>query len=607
MISSIDIDNEIVVYPKPRLKDTRPLMDRVSGFDSEAYISGRPFMFCTSGGWITDNNSLKETSPEILLPRDIPEVFFESRYHNVNFMTYNLKYDAGAILHFLNAEFLDELRIKNFTWYNDIRITYIPHKMLEFKRKKIIVRFWDIAQFYKMSLNKAANKYLNKSKIDLRTKKFSENYVIRYFHSIACYCIQDAVLAKELGIYLLNTLQSFNITASTIYSCASIAFKYFCSKSRFCTMYDLWRTEKEFFRIVCDSYEGGKFEVTARGKFYGYEYDITSAYPYEIRNLVDISNSKVYYSKKYDPNAVYGFLRCRIHNPEGKYLPCGPMLKKSGRNVIRIYPAGTYYLTITKNEYDYLKSIGIEVDILKAAWLHVKRKRYIYRDVIDELFSLKNLYKNSDPMLYSVTKILMNSMYGKMCQCTEKYTGNVFLGSGFNAVHASVITANTRIKIADIQNRLGSDCLAVHTDSVMTTIPIPSNLVTGNLGEFEFVTEGDGILIACGMYQLGEVCAWKGMSPRPGDSWKKILSRFYHRSRIPYSLVRVESWREAMSRNHPITSINVFEKTQKHIDLNCDTKRRWPSNVKSRDLLSDIQHSIPRMIVENKPPIHWNL
>lgn len=602
MISSTDIDSGRVVYAKPKLEDDRPVMDRISGFDSEAYRNGRPFMFCTSGGWLDG----KRTPAEILLPRDIPDIFFTERYKNVNFMTYNLKYDSGAALWFLDEGKLDELRVKGYTWTDSkIRVTYIPHKMLEFKRDDSHTRFWDIAQFYKMTLDDAARTYLKERKLDMRTKSFSEEYVIRCFHAIARYCIQDAILAEKLGLYLIRVLQEFDITASTIYSCASIAFKYFCRKSRFNTVYQYWKADTDVIRYACDAYEGGKFEITSRGRFHGYEYDITSAYPYEIRNLVDISRARVVYSEKFLPGAAYGFIRCRIHNPEGVHLPCGPMLSQAGRNVLRVYPSGTYYMTITQEEYQYILSVGVEVDIISAMFLFVKRRNYIYRPVIDELFELKSRYKGKDRMLYSVTKILMNSTYGKMCQCTEKYTGKVHLGPGFNPVHASVITANTRIKVTRIQNLLGDDCLALHTDSVMTTRPIPSSFVTNELGGFEYVTEGDGILIACGLYQLGNACAWKGVRPVEGDTWENILNKFKHRSKIPYTHLHVESWREAMAKNHPVTSINVFERGKKEVDLNCDLKRRWPSRVKARDLLSTRQDSLPRIWLEDSPPNNW--
>jgi hypothetical protein len=605
MITSKDMDSGRVVYPKPRLIDKRPKMGRISGFDSEAYRNGRPFMFCTSGGWIGE----ERTTPEILMPRDLPHVFFTPRYQNVNFMTYNLKYDSGAALWFLDGERLEELRFKGYTWTDDkIRVTYIPHKMLEFKKGDISTRFWDIAQFYKMSLDMAAKTYLKEKKIDIRTKTFSEEYVIRCFHSIARYCIHDAILAEKLGIYLIDVLERFDITASTIYSCASIAFKYFCRKTKFNTVYQYWKSDTDVLRYALDAYQGGKFEITSRGRFTGYEYDITSAYPYEIRNLVDISRARVVYSRDFLPGAVYGFLRCRIHNPRGVHLPCGPMLGQSGKNVLRVYPAGTYYMTVTQEEFIYISTLSdVEIEIFSAVFLFVKRKKYPYRGVIDDLFCLKSRYKGKDRMLYSVTKILMNSTYGKMCQCTEKHTGKVHLGSGFNPVHASVITANTRIKVTDIQNRMGDKCLALHTDSVMVTEPISENLITNSLGGFEYVTKGSGILIACGLYQIADTCAWKGVSPARGETWEKILTRFKNRYRIPYSHLHVESWREAMAKNHPVTAINVFEKAKKQIDLNCDLKRRWPSRVRARDLLSTRQDSVPRVWVENSPPENWEV
>jgi len=591
MITSLDFDN--LVYPPPRLKDTKPILSNILGIDSEAYgvdaeghRRGEPFVFCLSNG-------------DTLLPRDIPAALIDD-YSSVNFMIYNIKYDSGALLYHLPQETLKTLWEDGKAVHDGYHYQYIPHKQLKISQGRSSVVFWDISQFYHAPLDKAARKYLGRGKIDIRTKRFSPKYVRHFWKYIVKYCVMDARLTEELGRYLVDKLREFGITASSLYSCASISFKYFCDRSRVVTTWRYWQNERDVVAFACDAYEGGKFEVTWRGAFSGHEYDITSAYPYEIANLVDISNASVVRSPHYRRDAVYGFLRCSIRNPDGKYMPCGPQFKN-----VRIYPAGRFFLTITKAEYEYLLSIGIDVDVHDAIWLHVERKVRPYRKVIDTLFEIKADHKGKDEMLYYVSKIVMNSFYGKCVQCTDMIDGRIKVGPGFNPVYGAVITANTRLKVTKIQNLLGDDCLAVHTDSVITRTPLPKHLVKNRLGEFEHVVSGDGIIVACGMYQINDISKFKGFIPLYGEDWKTLLQKYRHRKSIPYPQLKVESWLEAMAKNHDKSSVNVFERVKKNVDLNCDTKRIWPTRRKAREFLEGGEYSYPKISIEREPPKHW--
>lgn len=587
MISSLAFDR--VKYPKPKLEDTRPKLPHILGIDSEAYTTGVPFMFCLSNG-------------DCLLPRDIPQVFFEPKYVGANFVIWNMKYDSGAVLYHLPREKMYELWDSGKTRHGEFRYKYIPHKLLRIYKGNKAVSFWDISQFYKSSLDKAARTYLGRGKIELRTKSFTPEYVDRHFSLIRRYCVMDAKLTGELGVYLVDKLEEFGITASTLYSCAGIAFKYFCDRCKVVTAYKHWKYYRHALGYACDAYAGGKFEVTTRGTFTGYEYDITSAYPYEIQNLVDISAAKIVYSAVYQPKAVYGYLRVRIDNHKGLYLPCG--VKRPDGSVY--YPAGLYYATITKAEYEYLLEVGCPVEIISGYWFFVKRRLHPYRRAIADLFKIKSDVKGKDRMLYNTTKIVMNGYYGKMAQCIEQHDGSILVGSGWNPMYAAVITANTRIAVSRLQNLLGDDCLAVHTDSVITTRPIPRRFLKDRLGAFEYVTYGDGILIACGMYWIKDQGAYKGFIPDRGDTWPDILARWRHRKTIPYRQLHVESWVEAMAKNHPKSRINVFKHERKRVDLNCDSKRTWPSRISALRLLTDTEHSMPKVVVNFSPPKHWN-
>lgn len=585
MITSADFDR--VVYKFPRLNSRGTEIENVLGLDSEAYDTGQPFMICLSTG-------------AELLPEDMPGALFDHADCR-HVAVYNLKYDSGAILYHMPRENMIELWEQTRTRWGPCLVEYIPHKCLTIARgKRHWVRIWDVSQFYAMSLDRASQRYLDKRKTDIETKKFSVAYVKKHRAKIRRYCIQDARLCSELTAFLLAKLAEFGIRATALYSSASLSFRYFADRVRIVTSWRFWKRYRELLPYAMDSYEGGKFEVTGRGSGDMHEYDIVSAYPYEIANLLDISTAEVIKSKRYQAGAAYGFLRCEVYNPRGLHVPCGIMVDN-----VRIYPAGRYYVTITKAEYDYLTEIGVEVRILSGYWLGVRWPSKPYSEIVDQLFALKAAYKGKDAMLYEVSKRMLNSFYGKCVQMIEDWRGNVNAGAGWNPMYGAIITANTRIAMCRVQNALGPRCLAVHTDSVITTEPLPEDMITGNLGGFAFELEGPATIIACGQYEIDGSCAFKGFEPQSGETWRAILRRNRKREYIDYPILRVESWLDAMSKGHPVERINYFENTTKTIDLNCDTKRIWYRRVSGGDLLGPVEQSTPRIFRQGAPPEYW--
>jgi len=585
-------DFDKITYKKPRFFPAKPL-SKIIGFDSEAYRDGTTFMFCTSDG-------------DVILPSVLIDTLFTTQYESTNFVTWNLKYESGAILKLFPRPVIKALQVTHKTRcvYHGMKleIQYIPHKCLKIKQIKFAghaVRFWDISPFYgRCKLDTAASTYLHESKDDMDPKLFTTEYVSENFERIASYCIKDSVLTKKLADMWIDKFSATGVPVTSLYSEASISFAYFSQHTDIITPFEFWDYNRRLLRYAFESYEGGKFEITHRGKFTGYEYDISSAYPFEIANLLDIRNAEISYSSYYNHNAAYGFLRVSIRfTDKDTYLPCGLFRK------LRIYPTGFYFLTITKQEYDYIKELPyVKIDIIQAAWITVYKRSYPYRDIVNELYELKSRYKKSDPLRSRNYKIIMNGFYGKLAQCLPANNDTYNAGAGWNPVYASVITANTRIAVTRLQNLLKDDCYAVHTDSVITRKPLPDSFIGKGLGKFELVEQGDGVLVGCGIYEINGQCALKGFRK---NSIVKILKENPGKSKIKLSLVHVESWIQAMAQNHEVGSINLFSDILKILTLNCDTKRLWPEPMCSDDFLNKLQKSHPLVVKQTERPSYW--
>lgn len=563
-----------VIYHPPKTKYAKSPSESIKpkGIDSEAYNDGKLMMICTSEG-------------DIWTPDNWLEGITSRKYRGSTFVAYNLKYDSGAFLQHLPAEQLDELRKHGKTTHDSISYRVIANKMLSISKAKHAITIYDIAQYYGGSLDANAEKYLGDKKLEQETKSYSREYVRKNWDNIAKYCVHDAVLTAMLAERLIEQLNKWGLHVTKLYSTAWISYQWFASRSGHPSVGHFWQYDKRVLDYAMESYNGGKFEVTTKGSSYLYEYDIVSAYPKTISTLLDLSQVSVTWSKKYVKDARYAFLRVRAKIPHD--LP-SPVAIKEG--LLNTYPVGTIEKVITKAEYDYLVANGADVTVKGGCWLVPDKEKYLFKDEIEHLIALKQEYKGKDELAYHTVKIIMNSLYGKFVQLIEQPNGKWRAGSSWNPIYGSIITADTRVRISDLQRQYPS-IWAVHTDSVISEEPLPFP-VSKELGSLSYELEGPGILVGCGVYQIGEKTAIRGVPSRV--TLRQIAEQGGKTSDV--SSMQPLSWRQALQRDHSPERINLWVKSLKKMRPNMDTKRIWVDDWESwQEVLERKIVSTPRV------------
>ena len=561
-----------VVYNPPisllRKQSTKSIS--VIGLDTEAYTTGKMFMFATSEG-------------DVFEPQDFPDCFFTRKYRGNHFVVYNLKYDEGAFIQTLPYLNKTELWKTGRTEYNSYIYKSIPKKLLSVSRGKNAIHIWDMAGFFMTSLDNAAKEFLGEGKLDVGNKDFTPERVQLEYTEIARYCIQDAQLTQRLAQTLIKTFESMGIYPTKLYSTAYVSYQYFSSTCTIPTVKRFWDYDRKLLDYAMLSYNGGKFEVTEKGIDNYWEYDINSAYPYEIANLLDISEAEVIYSAQYQRRCSYGFLLCELRIPANLHHSIA--LKRGGVNV---YPAGSYTKVITKQEYDYLIECGNKPHILQGCWLCIPKISYPFQQEVERLYKLKSTLKaTGDKTTYHLVKILLNSLYGKFCQLIE--SGDKYRASGcWNPIYASIITANTRIKMSKMQNQYPS-IVAVFTDSIISTKPLPISPNT-TLGEFSPTINGRGVIVGSGVYQIGDKVKFRGFEGK-FNLIELIRTADKH---IEIDSIRPYSWREVIFHKWDDDLINKFSPVRKTIGPDFDTKRTWLDDYKTfQDILTRKVESVP--------------
>lgn len=606
--SSLKFDK--IFYPNSYTFGNRREIQEVKliGIDSETLTTGEPFMFCTPGREIT--------------PGEIPEVFFTD-YPGAKFVVYNISFDSGSLLYHLPERALNFLRVAGVVVHNHIKYEYIENKQLRMTKGSVSVVFWDVYQYYNSSLDKAADTYLGNRKIDLGSKKFTVERVRENRENIAAYCKQDARLTEELGYLVLETFQGWGIPVNSLISTAYISELHF---TKTCNPYILGpdaETLRDPLRLAFESYSGGIFACWKRGRGYFYMYDICSAYPEAIANLVDLRDAKFVADPSYLEGATYAWYRCEVDIEEDIFHPLAIRQQN-----INFYPVGSFNKVMTKPEYEYLHfEKEVDIRILEGWHCYCKRNsRKPFYEEINRLYDLKEEMKlrGEKGMRYAGVKILMNSFYGKFMQLTPVLPDDLLqqladgtlteeqilndaeraklirykAGRLWNPFYSSYITALVRLKVLRICNQIPDHAVAVATDSIISTVPLEKYLTIGSgLGEWSKEEEGQGLVIGSGVYQVAGLKKFRGFTSRTdfinyeGDRTKQQIGIEAER---PYS------WREVVFRGLPKDYVNRFHFETRNLDINFETRRSWDRPWTSiEDMLTeDLQDSGPLVYMD---------
>jgi hypothetical protein len=573
-------DFKKVILPKFGFEDTPIRFKESVGIDTET-LAGQPFLIADSFG-------------RTLVPKDLwdlLEFLTWRKYEGKICWFWNKRYDFEGAISFLNEHDLRELYREGKTRYGIFKISYIPDKFFRISiprsRGHRSFTFYDLAQFYSDHLDNVARRLLGKSKapIDYDRLENDPDYVVENFANIQEACVQHATITKELGDLLIQKLIKHRIPISRPYSKAYLAQRFFINEC-----FIPFTRDRKILEMGFDAYAGGWFEVFKRGHFDRlYEYDINSAYPYEISKLIGIDLGKWVFKKDLDLEATYGFIKCRINLNRS---PHPIRFKFDGEN---FYPLGKWDTTITLDEARFILDHEI-------GSIEVKRACYYYPNTIKHPFNwaVRNLYEKrrsaSDPTENYLLKIVLNSIYGKFFQLnpSRKDEGRWQGGKLFNPIYASIITANVRLRILRAIVDDPDKAVGVHTDSVLSMEPLDIRL-GDDLGDFQLKHKGEGIVLGSGIYQiLGQKRACRGFT-RSLDLLE-LIERYPEADKFSIPQHRPIHLGEIIthSRKFTIDDLNRIETIPKVLDINFDRKRFWLGMFRrARDLLRVSHDSRP--------------
>ena len=529
---------------------------------------------------------LTDSDGDFILDADLEELLqwlTRTKLRVTHIFFYNMDFDVQSILKMLPRAFIEDIYKYGEAEYYEYRIKYIPKKLFTITKGKHVSRFYDLYQFYERKLEDAALTYLNvgKDTLPFETSELNTDLNVwsEYDDTIREYCIKDSVLCQRLGMVLQDCLiNQIDLKPQNYMSRAALSKHYFRNNAE---IPDVRKIRKDALRLAFYAYKGGRFELLKKGHFDHVElYDIKSAYPSTIRNLIDVTKGKWKRVREISEDAYYGFYLVDL---DLKYRYISPLPYVTKVDVLA-YPFGTWRAVVTKEEL--LECLEpSEYKVLYGYEFYPDELRYPFREGIDKLFKIKNT-TSKDEYLYELTKRIMNSLYGSFYEKIKKADG-LFAGKLFNPVYASIITRTTRVQAWKYAMQYERDVVAFATDSVAFngTHDLPES---SDIGGWEKVAWGEAVCVMSGLYKIENKIKTRGFKKATkintvegefNNIFEYIQAypdRTVYKGTVKRPLHLIESLLH--SRKYTIDDVNIWMPEKRTLDINRDIKRVWDSD-----------------------------
>ncbi len=243
-------------------------------------------------------------------------------------------------------------------------------------------------------------------KLDIEYWKMEEGHRDTYRKEIIHYLEGDCV-------YLYELMEQYRKAAGTHKTIASNALAHARKLG-----IDPGKTNHRFDENYRPFYFGGRTECMQPGTHKNIQvFDIKSAYPFAMKHFHPTGNNFVWKSNldgmtKEEIERSFIILECHAKG-------CFP-IRVDGPGGLQFPHAFNKY-HVTGWEYVAAKELGLVSDE-KIISVRTTSETITFGDYVDYWFKYKNSYKKDvDPINYTIGKIMMNSLYGKLAQNPARY------------------------------------------------------------------------------------------------------------------------------------------------------------------------------------------
>lgn len=301
--------------------------------------------------------------------------------------------------------------------------------------------------------------------------------------------------------------------------------------------YLLFKPRKAVDEFISEAYAGGRVECFRPGKHDSVRsYDINSLYPSVMRNAKFPVGTPVL-ATKFHPGKV-GVYKVRFDQTD-RTIPPILWVKDNKNGLEFVYKGMGYFFDA---ELKLAMDNGVKVKVEKGyVWI---RSEYLFREFVDHYYKLR--CENRGNAMYYITKILLNSLYGKFGQRENKAVLMRLDAAGLDKFlrdpetkvkpydpekglyevfqprpveHrivniAAQVTAMGRARIGREIVRNHAKVVYCDTDSLHLTGRLPARVISTELGKWKAEEAGVGIYTGRKQYSIEAKVKFKGIKAK---------------------------------------------------------------------------------------------
>lgn len=305
-------------------------------------------------------------------------------------------------------------------------------------------------------------------------------------------CIRLAKIAKDIGDELYSTMVELGLTPKSLTSPIKSFEQGVLDKIDMPNIIDI---PQEAGRYAYECCTGNWVEAFQLGHWdRAYDYDIVSAYPSKIVNLLDTRYGKWIQSKEYQPEADYGYCYGDLHiNNNIKLTPFLYRQENSEDMPALLGVSGTRKEYMRKQGIDFLNEWRHgEYKIENGYWWKANTKVKPLEPVINWLFEQR---EKASPSRRNYIKRIMAAIFGKLLEQRDGW-----MGEHFNPVWAAEVEPATRLDVARFVLENDIDPIHIAVDGVVS--PKIVKFEERKFGGWELSKESPCICAGTGMIAM---------------------------------------------------------------------------------------------------------
>lgn len=409
-------------------------------------------------------------------------------------------------------ENLERLWKYNSIYYKGFKIDYIPRKIFRLQGDKCRFSSADIFSFFQVSFLKACKQWgIDASTIE-QGKQDRSIFDTYTFEDLLTYNFLELRYAKQLITKLYEAFKTANLVPRRWHGPGALAGTFFLQNK----LGEHWGKEHALPEMeipIRHAYFGGRIDLAYIGEIECHQYDLVSAYPYALTDCISLNNVFWHYNPYPFVDNRHALYHVVWDIPHAISWGPFPWRKENGTVLFPSSGEGWYWgvevLAAEKLFGDkYIKRLG--------AYYPMCIPKYPFKDLIESAYTKRNDVGRKTGAGIAI-KLLLNSLYGKLCQ-------GIGIATWQNYIWAGYITSFTRAKMLDAIRSVGdSNVVAIATDGIYTKCPMQIE-ETGLLGSWEYEGFSPILFVGAGLYTVfkdgkAKVVKSRGMPANLNHGW----------------------------------------------------------------------------------------